>query len=153
MDIQALLAVRQSEPSRPHQRPHLWPAIILTLVLMGVSVFFLGTQPTGDTAAPLIGSAGTVRDARIYSISYRFGVFSPTNLRIHVGDTVRWKNESPLPIRVIAQLQPGQKVPVFDSVGAIQPGSYFSFTFSQAGTFGYANPSDANESGVIIVRE
>lgn len=135
-------------------RFHLWPLIILMLVLLGVAVATL-EQPAEPTTSgtPVPSTSDTVdREARVYSISYRFGVFSPTNLRIHIGDTVRWKNDSPLPIRIIAQLQAEQKVPEFDSVGSVQPGSYFSYTFSTAGVFGYINRSNSNESGVIIVR-
>ncbi len=118
---------------------------------MAFAVAFLGNTP-----GPVVGATPTPtdesREPRVYTVSYRFGVFSPTNLRIHAGDTVRWKNDSPLPIRVVAQLLPGQKVPQFDSVGMVQPGSYFSYTFSTVGIFGYYNPSDSNESGVILVR-
>lgn len=135
-------------------RLHLWPFIVLMLVLLAIAVATLQQPP-----APITSSSPTptesdtvVRDPRVYSVNYRFGVFSPTNLRIHVGDTVRWKNDSPLPIRVTAQLQTSQKVPEFDSVGTVQPGSYFSYTFSTVGVFGYANASNSNESGVIIVR-
>jgi plastocyanin len=124
------------------------------LVLLGVAVATL-EQPAepATSGTPEPSTSDTVdREARVYSISYRFGVFSPTNLRIHIGDTVRWKNDSPLPIRITAQLQAEQKVPEFDSVGSVQPGSYFSYTFSTAGVFGYINRSNSNESGVIIVR-
>jgi len=153
MDTLAILAARRSEPQQPHPRPHLWPAILLVLILMGLAVGFLGSRPAEDLALSPTPAPGTGRESRVYTITYRFGVFSPTNLRIHAGDTVRWKNDSPLPIKVIAQLQPGEQVPAFDSVGSIQPGSYFSYTFAQVAVFGYYNPSDANESGVIIVRE
>jgi plastocyanin len=151
MDPMAILAVRRTEPEPSRPGAHLWPLIFLTLVIMAIAVALLGPGPTTVNSEPATTDAGQ-RDARVYTISYRFGVFSPTNLRIHAGDTVRWKNDSPLPIHVIAQLQPGQKLPSFDSVGDVQPGSYFSYTFSETGVFGYYNPSDANESGVIIVR-
>jgi len=123
------------------------------MVLMGVAVSVLGSRtPAVSTESPT-PTASVEREARVYSINYRYGVFSPTNLRVHAGDTVRWKNDSPLPIKVIAQLQAGEKIPSFDSVGSIQPSSYFSYTFSQVGVYGYYNPSDSNESGVVIVRE
>jgi plastocyanin len=153
MDTLAILAARRSEPQQPHGRPHLWPAILLVLVLMGFAVAFLGTRPIADPALSPTPTTVANRESRVYTITYRFGVFSPTNLRIHAGDTVRWKNDSPLPMKVIAQLQPGETIPSFDSVGSIQPGSYFSYTFAQVAVYGYYNPSDANESGVIIVRE
>ncbi len=153
MDIDATLTSRRTDQAPQSGKPHLWPAILITMVLMGVAVAFLSppASPVADgTPTP---SSLVERDARVYTISYRYGVFSPTNLRVHAGDTVRWKNDSPLPIKVIAQLQAGEKNPTFDSVGSIQPESFFSYTFSQTGVYGYFNPSDSNESGVVIVRE
>ena len=152
MESEALLITRPVKDE--HQgRPHLWLAILVTMLLMGVAVFMLGSRVPRVAVESPTPTPSVEREARVYAISYRFGVFSPTNLRVHAGDTVRWKNDSPLPIKVIAQLQPGEKIPTFDSIGSIQPSSYFSYTFSQVGVYGYYNPSDANESGVVIVRE
>ena len=153
MDTLAILAVRRTEQNAPHGRPHLWPLIFLMLILMSCAVWLLGSRIPQDATSSPTPTADVPRESRVYAVNYRFGVFSPTNLRIHVGDTVRWKNESPLPMKVVAQLQPGEKNPSFDSVGTIQPGGYFSYTFATIGVFGYFNPSDANESGVIMVRE
>jgi plastocyanin len=145
----AFLASIKSD--HPHAgRAHLWPLIIITLILIGVAVSVFG-QPTPPVTTP--GASGTPeRQPRIYTVSYRFGVFSPTNLRIHAGDTVRFRNDSQLAIRIVAELQPGARTPEFDSVGQVQPGSVFSYTFSRTGTFGYYNNENGSESGVIIVR-
>lgn len=144
--------ISHPEPSNKG-RPYIWVAILLVLVLMVVAVAFLGPRAEEVNPSPTVTVTSTPeREARIYVVSYRFGVFSPTNLRIHAGDTVRFRNDSPLPIRVTAQLQPGQRVPEFDSVGPIQADSYFSYTFPTVGIYGYINASDKTEAGVIIVR-
>jgi plastocyanin len=148
----AILAAQRSQYEPPHGRPHFWPLIILVLILLSVAVVTLGQPSTIETTPTPTPSDTAAREARVYVVSYRFGVFSPTNLRIHAGDTVRWRNDSPVAIRVVAQLQQGDKVPEFDSVGQVQPGSYFSYTFPGAGTFGYNNAARTSESGVIIVR-
>jgi plastocyanin len=153
MDPLAILAVRRNEP--PISRGfHLWPLIVLMLILLTVAVATLGSRTASPIVVTPTPTASDIvdREARVYAVSYRFGVFSPTNLRIHAGDTVRWKNDSPLPVRIVAQLQAGQKVPEFDSIGTVQPDGYFSYTFGTAGVFGYNNASNTNESGVIIVR-
>lgn len=93
------------------------------------------------------------REPRFYTVSYRSGVFSPTNLRIHAGDTVRFKNESFFSIHVISDPHPAHnQLPGFDSVGDIPQGSYFSYTFSEKGIFGYHNEKKPEEQGTIIVR-
>lgn len=132
-------------------RPHLWPFIILMLALLAAAVIFFGGRTSEAVPTPTVTETPE-REARIYMVSYRFGVFSPTNLRIHAGDTVRFRNDSPLPVRIIAQLQPDQRTPEFDSTGDVQPGSYFSYTFATKDIFSYSNYANSNESGVIIVR-
>ena len=146
----AILTASRSHDPEPG-RPHLWPLILVALMLMAAAVIYFGGRQSMPVANPT--PSGTAdREARVYTVSYRFGVFSPTNLRIHAGDTVRFRNDSSTLIRIVAQLQPGEHAPEFDSVGDIQPGSYFSYTFSRVGVFVYINNADERQTGVIIVR-
>jgi plastocyanin len=132
-------------------RPHLWPLIIIAMILLAVAVNYFGGQSV-STPSTTASPGATSYEARTYTVSYRFGVFSPTNLRIHVGDTVKFRNDGALPVRVVAQLAVGRRTPDFDSNGNIQTGSYFSYTFPATGVYGYYNYANENESGVIIVR-
>lgn len=89
------------------------------------------------------------REPRFYTVTYKSGVFSPTNLRIHAGDTVRFKNDSFFGIRIVAD---PHQLPGLDSVGDIPQGSYFSYTFGEKGIFDYHNGKDAEQQGTIMVR-
>lgn len=127
-----------------------WLVIILLLSLLAFSVIHFGNlQPAVSPTPTAIAdnSATPLAQPRIYTISYDSGVFSPTNLRIHAGDTVRFKNDSIFPIRIISDDMVG-----FDSIGDIPQGSYFSFTFAARGTFSYHNKNNGNQTGTIIVR-
>ncbi len=134
-----------------------WLFIILSLVLLAVAVRIFGelsAQTSGPDAngASLTQLADT-RQPRLYTVSYKSGVFSPTNLRIHAGDTVRFRNDGLLPIRVVTDPHPEHNnIAGFDSVGDIPQGSYFAFTFAAKGVFGYHNERNINETGTIIVR-
>lgn len=152
MDPLAILAVRRNDEIPQHGRPHFWPLIFLMLVLLVLAVTMIGQPVPVDTTVTPAPTDDANREPRVYTVGYRYGVFSPTNLRIHVGDTVRWHNQSALPIRVVAQLQNGQRIPEFDSIGSVPSDGYFASTFSKIGIYGYYNPSSSNESGVIIVR-
>ena len=150
--IAMLAASRRTEPT-PSGRPHLWGLIVAAMVLMLGAVMVFG--PRNQANEPLTSGvplATPTVQSRVYTISYRFGVFSPTNLRIHQGDTVRWHNDGLLAVRIAAQLQAGQTAPEFDSVGTIPPDGYFSYTFSNVGVFGYDNAGNKKEQGLIIVR-
>jgi plastocyanin len=151
MDDPFAILVATRPPRQEHKRPYLWGLILLFMVFMAVAIVALSPEPlesVDTTATPT-----PTREARIYTVIDRFGVFSPTNLRVHVGDTVRFRNDSALSIRIVADLQPGQQTPEFDSIGPIPPGGTFSYTFAKAGVFGYHEYDDENQTGVIIVRE
>lgn len=126
-----------------------WLVIILLLVVSGFAVMYFGRkQPAvAPLQTPRDESVTPIIQPRIYTISYDAGVFSPTNLRIHAGDTVRFKNESIFPIRIVSDDLVG-----FDSIGDIPQGSYFSYTFGARGTFGYRNSHNTDQTGSIIVR-
>lgn len=147
----AILVASRSGASHP-QRPHLWALILLVLALIVVAVLVLKPAATDPALAPS-PSASAFPQARIYTVTYRYGVFSPTNLRIRTGDTVRFRNDGAEPIRIVADPSGGRSVPEFDSIGRVQPGGYFSYTFATAGVFAYHNEQDGTEAGVIMVRE
>ena len=145
------LAVKRKDKVPTLNAPGLiWLLIVVLLVLMGLAVSILGGSQGLGGAVPAISEEPTpteTRQPRIYTVSYKNGVFSPTNLRIHAGDTVRFKNESLFSLRILSDSYLG-----FDSVGEIPQGSFFSFTFAAKGIFDYHNNSNAEEKGTIIVR-
>ncbi|OGE77656.1 MAG: hypothetical protein A2751_00520 [Candidatus Doudnabacteria bacterium RIFCSPHIGHO2_01_FULL_46_14] len=127
-----------------------WLLIVLFLVLLALSVSMFREPVVPDVAGNIGSSVGPTPDAiqpRVYTVSYRNGVFSPTNLRIHAGDTVRFKNESIFPIRIV-----GDDLVGFDSIGDVPQGSFFAFTFAAKGIFSYHNEKNSEESATIIVR-
>lgn len=133
----------------------LWLFIILALLGFAWAVtYFSRNNPelAGNVQLPSDNTT-SARQPRTYTVYYGLGVFSPTNIRIHVGDSVRFQNDSNAPIRIVTDLT--NNVPDlagFDSVGDIPSESVFTFTFGQAGTFGYHNVYNPNEEGTVIVR-
>lgn len=151
-EIEVQLASKNDKP--PFRTAHApgisWLVVILLLVLAAFAVIHFGNlQPAVSPTPTSITDNSTtpIVQPRIYTISYDSGVFSPTNLRIHAGDTVRFKNDSIFPTRIVSEDLVG-----FDSVGDIPQGSYFSFTFAARGTFSYHNNNNSNQAGTIIVR-
>src|SRR3989338_5538453 len=152
-DFEPQLVVRKQKKLPTIDGPGLfWMLIILTLVLFGLAVSILGGYQNKGTNLPIpLEAAPTeIRSSRMYTVSYKSGVFSPTNLRIHAGDTVRFKNESIFPIRIISG--PDSSLVGFDSIGDVPQGSYFSFTFAAKGIFDYHGDRNIKETGTIIVR-
>ncbi|MBI2674433.1 MAG: hypothetical protein HYX22_01720 [Candidatus Yanofskybacteria bacterium] len=146
----AEFAVSKVEASRLLKNSGLpWLLIVLVLVLLALSVNIFRQPVASDTSGTISSSVGPTPavQPRVYTVSYRNGVFSPTNLRIHAGDTVRFKNESIFPIRIV-----GDDLVGFDSIGDVPQGSFFAFTFAARGIFSYHNEKSLDESATIIVR-
>ncbi|MEK7589134.1 MAG: hypothetical protein AAB479_00695 [Patescibacteria group bacterium] len=133
-----------------------WILIILVLILMAFAVSIFGSKNSSGEAVTDSSQSPTPtesRQPRMYTVSYRVGVFSPTNLRIHAGDTVRFRNDGLFSIYVVSDPHPEHNnVAGFDSIGDVQPGSTFGFTFATKGIFGYHNERNINETGTIMVR-
>src|SRR3989344_5931018 len=114
--------LRNGDVERYHNPAVFWLLIIVMLMLLAGAVTILSNPEELMSQIPTV-TPEEGREPRVYTISYQGGVFSPTNLRIHAGDTVRFKNEGFFGIRVITD---NNQLPGFDSVGHIPQSSFFS---------------------------
>ncbi len=133
----------------------IWLLVIFVLVLFGGAlVYFTKQNPDlGNINNATINNRSTSRQARIYTVFYNLGVFSPTNIRIHVSDTIKFQNDSDDPIHISSdETDDSPNLPGFDSIGDIPPTSSFAYTFTRQGVFGYHNKFNKNERGTVIVR-
>lgn len=142
----------EDSSERRHNPAVFWFLIVILMLLLAGAVKILGKS--SDLSSKIITPLPEeIRQPRFYTVSYKSGVFSPTNLRIHAGDTVRLKNESFFSIRIVSDPHPAHnQLSGFDSVGDVPQGSYFSYTFAEKGIFGYHNEKEIEEQGMIIVR-
>ena len=153
MDPEIILVVKKERRTlRPINGPGLfWLLIVLMLFIVALSVSLL--EKHDPAYVPVSKSAMGVDETietkppRIYDVSYKGGVFSPTNLRLHAGDTVRFHNDGILSVRIVSDDLVG-----FDSIGDIPQSSYFTFTFAAKGIFTYHIVGSTTETGTIIVR-
>src|SRR3989338_8882697 len=90
---------------RQHNPAVFWILIIVLMLFLAgaVKMFAKPDDLSSKIPTPL---PEETRQPRFYTVSYKSGVFSPTNLRIHAGDTVRFKNESFFSIRVVSDPHP-----------------------------------------------
>jgi plastocyanin len=132
-----------------------WIFIILVLIVFAVAVTYFSRNNPDLKAVPEQSAVIVTpsRVPRMYTVYYQLNIFSPTNLRIHAGDSVRFQNNGNQPIRVVSDSVRG--VPLlagFDSIGDIQPNGAFTYTFAGAGIFGYHNARNIEETGSVIVK-
>lgn len=137
-----------------HPKAMFWLLIILVLIGFAVAATYLGRESRElAKTIPTVNGGSSQRQSRVYTVYYGLGVFSPTNIRVHIGDSVKFQNDSGEPIRITSDSASGvSDLPGFDSGGDIQPDSVFSFTFAKEGIFGYYNVKNLAEKGTVIVR-
>lgn len=133
----------------------IWLFIILVLVGFSAATMYFGRDNKDLAAAvqPSVNRPAPTRQPRLYTVYYGLGVFSPTNIRIHVGDSVKFQNDSSVPIRIVSDRTSGvPELAGFDSVNDVSPKDSFIFAFTESGTFGYHNGRNPSEEGTVIVR-
>ncbi len=96
-----------------------------------------------NNSTPQPGNSGGTATAETAEIQIINNAFSPSELTISVGTTVKWTNADGVPHTVTSAGN-------FDS-GTIQPGKSFSFTFSKAGSFDYSCSIHPQMKGKVIV--
>lgn len=137
----------------PQPNGAIWLLIMIVSVMFAGALIYFGRdnpQIASPQATPI---ATPIHKPRLYLVSYGLGIFSPTNIRIHVGDSIKFQNDSKDPVRIVSASASGAVgLPGLDSLVGVLPGSSFAFTFNKAGTFGYHNAQQPDEEGTVIVK-
>jgi plastocyanin len=116
------------------------------------------TSTSSDPVAPGKVSPGSSAGAntstsRTYRVSYTNACFSPASLTIKKGDTVKFTNDSTRNFWPASDDHPSHSIyPEFDAKQAIAPGSFYAFTFSKVGTWGYHDHLKPGCKGTITVQ-
>jgi plastocyanin len=133
----------------------IWLLIVLVMVIFAGALLYFGKNnpDIANSGQILPSNSPSARTPKLYTVFYDLGIFSPTNIRVHVGDSVKFQNDSRNPVRIISDSTGGiVELPGFDSSVEVPPGSSFAFTFNKAGTFGYHNAQQTDEEGTVIVK-
>jgi plastocyanin len=141
---------------------HAWPSASTQTAINPTSPSGIRVPPpqpaptTSDTVAAQNG------DTFQLVISYVNSGFEPATSTVQTGDTVRFTNNSTGQLWV-ASAPPGsgEQYPgtsscggmsALDSCGAFQPGQFWEFTFTQAGTWVVVNNFDKSQTASITVQ-
>jgi plastocyanin len=113
-------------------------ALSCLLVLTGIPAFIsCGTSSPATT--PPSTTPGQSNTVTIENIA-----FSPANITVAAGTTVTWTNKDPVTHTVTSDTG------IFDS-GNLSPGSNFSHTFNDKGTFAYHCKIHTSMHGTVTV--
>ncbi|MBI2463191.1 MAG: hypothetical protein HYV65_03085 [Candidatus Spechtbacteria bacterium] len=117
---------------------------------------------------PSIISPVSESEEEINAIVYTDSGFSPESFTVNVGTTVAFTNNSSVSFRPSSNSHPTHTgypgtdagkcgtpdaINIFDACELIAPGSYWLFTFNEAGTWGYHDHRKPGNLGTVIVTE
>ena len=118
----------------------MWLAIIgITVLFLAALIIFTKNNPLQHDSQAINAS----RPPRLYSVSYNQGIFSPTNLRIRIKDSVAFRNDSKNTIALDG---------TFGASGDVIPSAVYTHVFTEAGAYDYYNVNNKDEQGTITVR-
>lgn len=129
-------------------------AIIIVAVVVLGGYFLLNPQPSTQP------SVDQVPVAKENVVTYTNAGYSPTTLRVKVGETVAFKNQSSNSMWTASAVHPthrgypttgGCLGSTFDACKGVQPGNSWSFRFDISGTWKYHNHLSPGDTGTIVV--
>lgn len=152
--------------------------LVIALITLGAYAFSLN-QATAPTTENVEGSAIQIPESpyedaedggpAFTSVTLTDAGFSPASVTISRGETVRFVNDSSRGMWVGADAHPthtqydgtstrehcangANTGTSFDQCASVEKGSFWDFTFTKSGTFGYHNHVGASNTGTIIVQ-
>lgn len=106
-------------------------------------------KPTESLASPTATESMKVQENLV---TLTANGYSPKTLTIKVGDTVTWLNKSGEMGNVSSDPHPAHTDFPALNLGRFGDGEKLTLTFTEAGTHGYHNHLNAEETGTIIVK-
>ena len=144
---------------------------IIIIIAIIVAGFFLLRDGTSDNAAIVtqeaiteesvgdavdmiveLGDAPIDTTAEIIVVTYIDKEFSPKEIAVALGQTVRFVNESSGNMWVASDVHPSHEIlPEFDNKEAVGNGESYEFTFTEIGQWNYHNHVNPVAIGTITV--
>ena len=139
--------------------------IIVMLVVLGFFIFFISNQVTesstinrkAEANLPIKGNQdsekmmekeGTVKNI----VEITSSGFSPRNLEIKAGNTVRFVNKDSKKHWPASDIHPTHNLyPGFDALRGLAQGEEYSFTFTKQGSWGYHDHLSPVLKGTIVI--
>jgi len=113
-------------------------AMILLLVAIGVGVWMVASNSAQQHAEETPTASVTITD----------NGFSPATIKVKKGQDITWTNQT----SVAKQLAGDDNKPEgFKTGEALGKNDTYSFTFDDAGTYSYHDPSNLAHGGTVIV--
>lgn len=118
--------------------------VIVAIVLSGVGGYVVYNRTTTDTSS---GPASVDDAVQTNEVSIQNFKYSPTTIKVEVGTTVTWTNKDTVQHNVLGDSLTDLNGPLLDK------GKSFTYTFTEAGTYGYHCAPHPYMKGTVVVLE
>ncbi len=109
------------------------------------------TKTTAPKTVPSTTPTPVIKNG-VYVINYTTSGFSPNQLEIAVGKSVRWTNNSDKAMRIFSNDTGSTVFTTLNSSKTVGKGGVYEFTFLYKGAWGYHNQNNSGDTGLIIVK-
>src|SRR3989338_2310045 len=127
--------------------------LVLIVVLIG-GYFIFRSNPNPDLTATdnsMMENDKTTMMAETATVTYADDVFTPSEIKVKVGDKLKFVNNGTSEIEIASGPHPTHtSYPAFES-GSLAPGATYEFTATEKVTIMYHNHLNAKAFGKIIV--
>lgn len=151
-------------------KPFIALIVLVLLVVAGYFAFTYRAAAPVDENTPMPAVTTDETSAVAATITYTDTGFSPENITVSVGDTVRFVNNSSHGMWVGSDDHPththydgtstrehcadgAATTDTFDQCTSSPSGTTWEYTFTKAGTWGYHNHSRSGNTGTVTVTE
>ena len=119
--------------------------VIAIVCLIGIFLFFRNSdEPTPPPAQPV---------SQAIEVSITDSGFVPSTIVVAKGAKVVWKNDSASPRRIGSNPYPDHtSLPSLYSKDVIAPGQTYSYTFNDAGEWGYSDYTVPTNTATVVVK-
>ena len=123
--------------------------IVLIVVTVAGAAAYVYVNRDGDA-----DSADTSQEGSDEAVTIEITAngFEPQVMQVDVGTTVMWTNTDTVPHGIQANPYPeGTDLPSLNTETEIGPGESYSYTFGDAGEYGYHDKDDPTDNGEVVV--
>lgn len=125
-------------------------ALVIVAIIAVVAIVVTGRDTGEDTTATNTdGSSESADD--VVTITYDGTSFSPAEVRVESGGTVKFVNESDTTIEPSSDNHPTHEANPEINFGEIEPGESSSVSVSEEGSWEYHDHLNPDNTGMIIV--
>ncbi|MDP3999993.1 MAG: cupredoxin domain-containing protein [bacterium] len=132
-------------------------AAVLILIAVGIGVALFATQRQDEEVIPTSAATPTPAETAATeqsgtTVTLTESGFSPDTVTVDAGDSVVFRNASSSPMLIASNPHPQHTDLSALNSDTVKDGASYTFTFEQAGSWGFHNHLNPSQAGEVTVK-